>query len=213
MHTGIQAYMYACIHTYQPRSSPSAQRARVCMHTQTHTNQHTQRTPAHMHSHVDMYICTDACLHTYTHSHVDMYAHTHTLGRTDALSLSHTHTFARALSLSLSLFFSFYFSRTLSHAGTCADVHKRTSAQAPRAVPVDTDSCPCLGCLLFLSCASPQRRYDHTLPTAATSLSDQQVETAAVAAPKVETQAEAAKSHFGGRVQVGGHTPGGLKIS
>jgi len=41
----------------------------------------------------------------------------------------------------------------------------------------------------------------------------EKVETAAVAAPKAETQAEAAKSHFGGRVQVGGHTPGGLKIS
>ncbi len=40
-----------------------------------------------------------------------------------------------------------------------------------------------------------------------------QVETAAVAVPKVETQAEAAKSHFGGRVQVGGHVAGGLRIS
>ena len=72
-------------------------------------------------------------------------------------------------------------------------------------------------CMHVYACmhVSSDQRYDHKLPTARTprSVPFIQVETAAVAAPKAETQAEAAKSHFGGRVQVGGHTPGGLKIS
>eukprot|EP00277_Geminigera_cryophila_P018813 CAMPEP_0179437966 /NCGR_PEP_ID=MMETSP0799-20121207/21763_1 /TAXON_ID=46947 /ORGANISM="Geminigera cryophila, Strain CCMP2564" /LENGTH=238 /DNA_ID=CAMNT_0021219239 /DNA_START=12 /DNA_END=728 /DNA_ORIENTATION=+ len=38
-------------------------------------------------------------------------------------------------------------------------------------------------------------------------------DTAATSAPKAPTQTEDAKSHFGGRVQVGGHSPGGLRIS
>jgi len=40
----------------------------------------------------------------------------------------------------------------------------------------------------------------------------EKVETSASAAPKLAQEA-AAKSHFGGRVQVGGHNPGGLRLS